>query len=518
MNLIPIYEPNISKYSNSAIDAIQSGWISNHGKYIKLTTDKMKEILGVKHIILMSNGTCATHCLFLSLKFKYPNITKIYVPNNCYVAAWNAVLMEYPKEIIQVMNMDLDTWNIDTSEDYINSLDKDAAVLIVHNLGNIINVPRLKKLRPDLIFVEDNCEGLFGKYENIYSGTFEGTLCSSVSFYGNKIITTGEGGAFMTNDDDVYNYISKVYSQGLSTERYLHDTHAYNYRMTNIQAAFLYDQLNNIVNILKRKRDVFNNYGKLLEDLINEDKIKLFHKEQNTEPADWMFALRIVNNKLPKKNIFEIFKEYCIDTRPFFYPINCHNHLKDIKYNDDIPIILNKEVIMIPSYPDLTNEQQEHVVDGIKKFIFYVDYNIKIIQVDQNNKYLLKEFVNTINSDSFRYFQKRDENIIENHVLTVLLYDGSKEHIFGYAHIDTTPCDNERYWFGLYLHPEYQGKGIGSKLTKYILEHYKVKCIDEVYLTVDNDNISAIKLYEKNNFMAVENNDKYILMKKQIKN
>lgn len=236
--MIYIYNPDIKKYSYSAQNAINSGWISNHGEYIQKSTEKLKELIGVKHVILMSNGTCSTHCLFISLKYMYPSIQKIYIPNNCYVAAWNCALMEYNKINLEVMQMDINTWNIKTDEEYIKSLEANSAILIVHNIGNIINVPRLKRIRPDIIFIEDNCEGFTGKYENIYSGTSDSSLCSSISFYGNKIITTGEGGAFLTNDDNVYNYISKVYSQGMSEIRYLHNVHAYNYRMTNIQAAF----------------------------------------------------------------------------------------------------------------------------------------------------------------------------------------------------------------------------------------------------------------------------------------
>jgi len=246
--MITIYSPEITSYKKSAINAIESGWISNHGEFVEKSTELLKNILNVKHIILMANGTCSTHCLFISIKYKYPNITKIYVPNNVYVAAWNCCFMEYDKNQVEVMKINPDTWNLETNYEYIKSLDNNSAILIVHNLGNVINVPRLKKLRPDLIFVEDNCEGFTGKYENIFSGTSASSLCSSISFYANKIITTGEGGAFLTNDDEVYNYIKKVFSQGMSSIRYLHDTHGFNYRMTNIQAAFLYEQLNDFDN------------------------------------------------------------------------------------------------------------------------------------------------------------------------------------------------------------------------------------------------------------------------------
>ena len=368
--MIPIYQPDIIQYSKSAMDAIQSGWISNHGKYIELANQKLREIVGSTYSILLSNGTCATHCLFLSIKYKYPNVTKIYVPNNAYVAAWNSALMVYAIEQLEVMKMNMDTWNIKTDEEYLKSFDANSAVLIVHNLGNIVNVPRLKKIRPDLIFVEDNCEGLFGKYNNIYSGTSEDVLCSSISFYGNKIITTGEGGAFLTNHPDVYEHIKKVYSQGMSSVRYLHDVHAYNYRMTNVQAGFLYDQLNDIEAILNRKKRVFDTYKTLLEPLIKSGKIALFKKEDGTESADWIFAIRIVENRKSIDETYDFFKTNNVDIRPFFYPIYKHQHLSCMQNNDPVSNRLNNEIVMIPSSPTITVEEQQHVVNVVSQFIF----------------------------------------------------------------------------------------------------------------------------------------------------
>jgi len=368
-NIISIYKPNISLYSSSSIEAINSEWISNHGIFVEKATQKLSHYLTCKYVILMSNGTCATHCLFLAIKFKYPEIKKIYVPNNAYVAAWNSALMVYNIEELEVMKMNLDTWNIETNENYIQSLDKNSAVLVVHNLGNIINVPRLKQLRPDLIFVEDNCEGLFGKYNGIYSGTSSDSLCSSISFYGNKIITTGEGGAFLTNHQDIYEHIKKVYSQGMSNTCYLHDVHAYNYRMTNIQAAFLYEQLNDIESILANKKQIFENYDLLLQPLINEGKIVLFKKEDNTENAHWIFAIRIIGNNKSIEETTEFFKIHNVDIRPFFYPINKHGHLTSIQNNDDTSFLLNKEIIMIPSSPTITIYEQKQVINIINLFL-----------------------------------------------------------------------------------------------------------------------------------------------------
>ena len=98
--MIPIYKPYLSKYKESVKNAIDSEWISNHGVYVKLAADELSKIIGAKHVILMNNGTSATHCLFLSLKYKYPNINKIYIPNNVFISPWNCGLHEYDEDKI----------------------------------------------------------------------------------------------------------------------------------------------------------------------------------------------------------------------------------------------------------------------------------------------------------------------------------------------------------------------------------------------------------------------------------
>jgi len=366
--MIPIYSPLLLKYKKSAINAIESEWISNHGIYIEKAENKLKEVLNSKYVILMSNGTVATHCLFKSLKFKYPNINKIYVPNNVYVAAWNCALMEYTIENLEVCPIDQETWNICENEEFILSLEKNSALMIVHNLGNIVNVPRIKRLRPDIIIIEDNCEGFYGEYENIKYGCYEGTLCSSISFYGNKTITTGEGGAFITQHEDIYNYVKKIYSQGMSDKRYIHDIHAYNYRMTNIQAAFLYDQLCDIDYIINLKNKVFENYYNLLKG----NKNIVFQKaNENTKRANWIFPVRLINNQMNQLETFDYFKKNEIETRPFFYSYEHHEHLKFLHKHPfcdiDLCNLLNKEIIMIPSSPCIEYGDQIKVSECIKR-------------------------------------------------------------------------------------------------------------------------------------------------------
>lgn len=351
---IPIYKPFLADYKKSAIDAINSEWVSNHGKYISLSENKLNDILDTKYCILMCNGTASTHCLYIALNYKYPNISKIYIPNRVFVAPWNTGMFSFPKKIFEVMKTDPATLNIDVSEEYIMSLDKDSAIVIVHNYGNIVNVPRLKRMRPDMIFLEDNCEGLFGKYEGRYSGT--ASLCSSCSFYGNKTVTTGEGGAFFTNDDQIYNYIKSFYSHGMTEQRYIHDVLAVNYRMTNVQAALLYDQLCDLDRILSLKKQIIDRYTKEL------DHLDVLESEKDTESSNWMFVA-ITDRSY---QLFEKFmKGRNIDVRPLFFDIHEHPHLKDVKRPDD-ELIING--FILPSYPELSYDQQSYIIDMIKKF------------------------------------------------------------------------------------------------------------------------------------------------------
>ena len=526
MERINIYNPNIAAYTKSAIDAIESGWISNHGKYIGLATEKLKEIMKCKHAILMANGTCATHCLFLALKHAHPTIVKIYVPNNAYVAAWNAALMEYSECQLSVMRMDARTWNICTDEDYIATLDPNAAVLIVHNVGNVVNVPRLKRLRPDMVFVEDNCEGFLGKYDGQYSGTSPATLCSSVSFYGNKIITTGEGGAFLTNDDAVYDHISRVYSQGMSAKRYVHEVHAYNYRMTNVQAAFLYDQLSDLDAIIAQKTRVFETYGALLNehDLIRSGRVRLYEKEAGTQSTHWIFALRIVGNPDETAAFFDA---NGIDIRPFFYPIHAHAHLAGLTCDngdkDLVSVLLNQEIVMLPSSPDMTLDEQRRVIETVHKFVMQLNgVYARTIQDDPNDTIMLNHIVNIIKHDadnlSFRYFSNRTiETALQTHVITNVYYVAPNECI-GYAHIDFDAHSN-RHWFGIYICKTHRGKKYGALVLNDIIHQFciQTKYQHHVHLSVDRTNLGALHLYEMNNFEIVETHDTYYVMRRKCK-
>jgi len=358
---IPIYQPYLPKKSlKYAHDAIDSGWISSLGKYKNLCEEKLKEMFGYKYLLLVNSGTTAIHLVAKCLKYKYPHIERVIVPNNIYCAGWNAFL--YDKEFkLFCSTIDEKTWNIDLKHVKLKPTD---AILIVHNLGNIYNIPKLKReTNNEITIVEDNCEGLGGVHERTYSGTE--SLCSSISFFSNKNITSGEGGAFCTGDEDVYNYANLIHGQGQSSKRYVHNVLGNNFRMTNIQAALLLGQLEMFDEIMEMKRNIFYNYRKELSQIEN---IRIQFTDFNCLPSNWMMGLRIIGNK-NYEEIEKYFNSNGIETRPMFYPMCYHEHLKNIDREDDpLSVILSEECFMVPSYPELKKSDQKYIIYKIKNY------------------------------------------------------------------------------------------------------------------------------------------------------
>ena len=132
---------------------------------------------------------------------------------------------------------------------------------------------------------------------------------------------------------------------------------------------------------------------------------------------------------------------------------------------------------------------------------------MNIIEIDNNNIHYLNTFLLNDLPSTFRYFNTRNIDIIKNHIITIILLDD--ELPIGYAHIDY----ENKYWLGICILEDYQGKGLGNIMIEYILNHEKITVLNNIYLTVDSTNEYAIKLYKKFNFNIVEVTDNYYIMK-----
>lgn len=369
-NLIPIYKPFLPQKSlKYAQKALEDGRLSSNYNNI-IMEDFFKEYLGVKRVLLTNNGTTATHLVAKGLKYKYPNIKNIIVPNIVYVAAWNSFLFDKEYNLFSGKTDD-NTWNLDlenANQIYDNL--ENSAILSIPNIGNPLNTDKFE----NRVFVQDACESFFAKNKKEHTCT-KGLL-SSLSFFGNKNITSGEGGAVVTNDSDVYEYLKSLRGQGQSqNKKYIHDVLGYNYRMTNIQAAILRGQFDYFNEIIERKEYIWNKYTRAFKD---NENIRLQKTEKDCEHSKWMFGIRFVNLSCDYnfEKIEKFFNDRNVDIRPMFYPIHYHKYLRDINNNgvlsiqsDEIGDEISRTTIMIPSYPDLTDEELDIVIKAVNEFV-----------------------------------------------------------------------------------------------------------------------------------------------------
>jgi len=373
--MIPVYKPYLPPSSlQYAHDALDSTWLSSQGKYLTMVTQKLQDLLQTPYVIPLNNGTSACHLVAKSLYRICPPSSgkkKLIVPNNVYVAAWNAFLFDKNYELIPI-DANLDTWNIDNDKlEAAIAAEPDADVLIVHNVGNVINVPKLQQKYPNVHFVEDNCEGFLGGYGGLATG--RACFASAISFFGNKNITSGEGGAFITNFQDTYEYAKCIQGQGQSGTRFVHKELGYNYRMTNVQAAILCGQLECLQDIINLKRNIFDTYRQAFQ---NRDEVRIQISEENTASANWMFGVR-VPGQLSYEAAELYFKMHGIEIRPMFYSIFVHDHLKgnmDVRPTDcTVANLLNKECFILPSYPELTADEQKYIIDTVNGYLIGVN-------------------------------------------------------------------------------------------------------------------------------------------------
>lgn len=360
-NNIPVYKPyfigNEKKYVKQCLD---SEWISSKGEFINKFETKFASYIKVDHATTVSNGTVALHLALMALSIQKGD--EVILPTLTYVASANSVKYVGAKPVF--VDSEKDSWNIDPKKIEARITSKTKAIMAVHLYGATCNVKELKKIcvRNNLYLIEDVAEGFGTKYYNNYAGTFGDV--STFSFYGNKTITTGEGGMVVSNNKEIIEKVRYLKNQAVSnTKEYWHDHVGYNYRMTNICAAIGLAQLENADLIIKKKIQISSWYKQFLKDFdIN------FQKEStNSLHSFWMVSI-IVENKKLRDEIRLKLKNNNIETRPLFPPI----HTLPMYLNDNsfqIAEYLSARGMNLPSYPGLNINQVSRICEIIKKTI-----------------------------------------------------------------------------------------------------------------------------------------------------
>ncbi|MFC1820442.1 DegT/DnrJ/EryC1/StrS family aminotransferase [Thermodesulfobacteriota bacterium] len=322
------------------------------------------EFSDCRYAISTSNGTAALHLALLSIGVGPGD--EVIVPTLTFIATANAVTYTGAKPIF--VDSDINTWNIDPDKIEEAITPRTKAIIPVHLYGHPADMERILKIASmhGLSVIEDAAEA--------HGATYKGRKVGSIgdlgvfSFYGNKIVTTGEGGMVVTNDAELAEKIKILRDHGMSkNRRYWHPVLGFNYRLTNIQAAIGVAQMENIENILTAKRRIAGTYAKLLRDISG---ITLPPSTAWAENVFWLYTILIDERvcNVDKNSIIENLSKNGIETRPLFPPI----HTQPI-YNagQSLPVseMLFKKGFCLPSSANLHDEEIVKTVNSIKESI-----------------------------------------------------------------------------------------------------------------------------------------------------
>jgi len=281
--MIPVNEPLIGKEElRNVVDCVKSGWISSKGNYIKSFEEEFAKFCGVRYGISTTSGTTALHLALACLGIKKGD--EVIMPTFTMIATAYAVLYLGAKPVF--IDSEDRTWNMDVSkvEEAINS--KTKALLPVHIYGHPVDMDAVIRLskKYGLFIIEDAAEAHGAEYKSRLCGSMGDMGC--FSFYANKVITTGEGGMVITNSRKLAERARLLKDLSHSPkQRFLHIDLAYNYRMTNMQAAIGLAQVRKVDQLIEKKRRIARLYHDNLRDI---EGIRLPIEEKWAKSVYWM--------------------------------------------------------------------------------------------------------------------------------------------------------------------------------------------------------------------------------------
>lgn len=360
---IPLYQPSLNGNEKKyVLDCLETTWISSKGKYCKLFEDKFAKKNNVNFALSVCNGTVAIHLALMSLDIGPED--EVIVPTLTFIASVNPISYTGARPIF--VDSHKDSWQIDPHEIEKKITSKTKAIIIVHLYGQPCDMELIMKIakKHNLYVIEDCAEALGSKYKNKFVGTF-GDI-STFSFFGNKTITTGEGGMITTNNIDLFKKCLHLKSQGLNQsekKEYWHDILGYNYRMTNICSAIGLAQLEQLDEFIEKKRNLYEFYKKELKNL----PIKMHEENSDSFHTHWLINI-LVDKAEIKENLRDHLTLNGIETRPIFIPI--HKMPMYFRDNHNYPIAedLSARGISLPSWPDIPHNDVMKVCNEIKKF------------------------------------------------------------------------------------------------------------------------------------------------------
>lgn len=362
---IPVFEPVIEQDEiDSVVAALKRGEISGtFGEAIKEFEQRFAEYCGCKYGIAVANGTVALHLAVDAAGIKPREEVLVSASTNIATA----LCVAHNNAVPVPVDSESTTWNLDLDliEDLITP--KTRAIIPVHLYGHPVDMDRLMEIarKHSLIVIEDAAEAHGATVRGRKVGSFGDMAC--FSFYANKIITTGEGGMVVTNNEKFAERLRLLRNLGFTTPRFRHEVLGYNFRMTGYQAAMGVAQLNKIERIIEEKRRVAHTYNRYLNDIPG---LQLPVELDWARNVYWMYAITVKPGfGLTRDQLAVKLAEAGIETRTFFCPMNQQPCLHEIPSFRADPLPVADELWETGLYLPSTHTLTESIIRTIAEVI-----------------------------------------------------------------------------------------------------------------------------------------------------
>lgn len=358
---IPVYQPDLGgRELEYVTDCLRSTWISSKGTYIGRFEKEFSDFTETSFAASVSNGTVALHLALAALGIGPGD--EVIVPTLTYVASANAVA--YTGATPVFVDSEPDGWQIDVADVARKITPRTRAIMPVHLYGGACDMDPLMALAREhgLFVVEDCAEAIGTRYRGRHVGGF-GTI-STFSFFGNKTITTGEGGMVVTGDQTLYERAVHLKGQGLAAHRqYWHDVVGYNYRMTNICAAIGCAQMERMDIFLADKARVAEGYRLRLTDV----PVTFQNVADDTRHSHWMVSFLCAHGD-ERDPLRAALEAEGVETRPVFYPVHTMPMYADRYESHPVAQDIARRGISVPSWPGLDDATLDRICDAIRTF------------------------------------------------------------------------------------------------------------------------------------------------------
>lgn len=370
--MIPVCRPwlpgNEKKY---VLNALETNWISSAGEYIEKFEKGFAEYCGAKYAVSCSNGLAALHLACAALNLKRGD--EVIVPTFTMAASINAIIFTGATPVL--VDTDKETYCIDVNKIEEKITKRTKAIMPVHIYGHPCDMDPIIKIakKYNLYIIEDAAESHGAEYNGKKTGIFGEIGC--FSFYANKILTTGEGGMCITDSKELAEKMKRLRNHAFDVPRFVHKEVGFNYRLTNIQAAIGFAQVEKAEMLVEARRNVGLRYNKLLK----ETKGLILPAEKSyAKNVYWMYGLVLSEEtKISKEDVMNQLKDRGIETRSFFIPM----HRQPVYHNKTVdnapdctghyPVAekISERGFYLPSSSDLTDKEIEFICSTLKEIL-----------------------------------------------------------------------------------------------------------------------------------------------------